>query len=194
MSFLKSSITIILLFFSLTIFAQKYKNSGSQHASVTTTYKDSKFDSNKSLLENLKGVNDISIFTKGLNDDVLQKQLNSEEMVTVFIFTNSSFNELPKKIKDSLTNNTGAMRNFLEFYMVNGRVDANSLKVESEKNKGKTFLSTINGEKLGAKLANGNIELIDEKGKIATLEGKDFYYKKGLFHILKGVVMPTISE
>lgn len=194
MRFLKLSVTFIILFSSLISFAQKYKNSGSEQAIVTTTYKGNKFESNKSLLENLKNVNDVSIFTKGLNDEALQKQLNSEEMVTVFIFTDSSFNELPIKAKDSLNSNIAAMRNFLEFYMVKGRVDANSLKVEAEKNNGKTFLLTISGNKLGVKLANGTIQLTDERGKIATIEGKDFYYKKGLFHIVKGVVMPTISE
>ena len=189
MRFKNTFLLLFIICFGATVSAQKYKSKST--AEVSKTLGESKFTSNKTFFENIEEAPDFTILAKILSTSNFQQTLKNEEMVTFFAVADEAFLKLPKKTRDSILGNTRIMNSMLKFLAVPGRIDSNSLKVAVEKNSGKAYMRTLQGENLGIKQENGQLVLFDENNKTATIIASDFYHKNGFFHIIDGLVFPS---
>ncbi|AFL81935.1 secreted/surface protein with fasciclin-like repeats [Aequorivita sublithincola DSM 14238] len=187
--------TILLLFMAClgtTVSAQKYLSTGK--AEVSKEWEGNNFTSTKTFTENIAEAPQFTVLAKILLNDPLRQKLESEEMVTIFAMTNASFSELPKKSRDSILGNTALVNSMVKYLAVPGRIDSNSLQQEVTKNGGRTSMKTLDGQTLGIRETNGNLQLVDSENRTATIIASDFYHKNGFFHIVSGLIFPASEE
>jgi uncharacterized surface protein with fasciclin (FAS1) repeats len=189
MQFKNIFLLLFIIYFGTTVSAQKYKSKST--AEVSKTLGESNFTSNKTFFENIEEAPDFTILAKILSNNQFQQTLKNEEMVTFFAVADESFLKLPKKTRDSILGNTKIVNSMLKYLAVPGRVDSNSLKMAVEKNSGKAYMMTLQGENLGIKEENGQLIIFDENNKTARIIASDFYHKNGFFHIIDGLVFPS---
>ncbi len=183
--------TFLILFmigFGATVSAQKYISTKS--AEVSKVLGESKFTSSKTFFENIEEAPDFTILAKILKNDQFRKTLESQEMVTIFALADEAFMNLSKKSRDSILGNKRLVSSIVKYLAVPGRLDSNSLKNAVEKNGGKAYLTTVEGQRLAIKEEAGQLILIDENNNIARIIAPDFYHKNGFFHIIGGIVFP----
>lgn len=188
---MKLKCTFFLLFiicFGSTVSAQKYLSTNNNE--VSKVLGESTFTSSKTFYENLEEAPDFTILAKILKNDQLRKALEGQEMVTIFAIADEAFTKLSKKSRDSVLGNTRLVSSIVKYLAVPGRLDSNSLKVAVEKNGGKAYLITVEGQRLGIKEEAGELILVDEENNTATIIASDFYHKNGFFHIVNGLVFP----
>ncbi len=183
--------TFLILFmvcFGTTVSAQKYIST--KNAEVSKVLGESNFTSSKTFYENIEEAPDFTILAKILKNDWLRKTLEGEEMVTIFALADEAFMNLPKKSRDSILQNNKLVSSIVTYLAVPGRLDSNSLKTAVEKNGGKAYLTTVEGQRLAIKEEAGVLILIDEDNNTARIIAPDFYHKNGFFHIIDGIVFP----
>lgn len=183
--------TFLILFmvcFGATVSAQKYIST--KNAEVSKVLGESNFTSSKTFFENIEEAPDFTILAKILKNDPLRKKLEGQEMVTIFALADEAFMNLPKKSRDSILGNNKLVSSIVKYLAVPGRLDSNSLKTAVEKNGGKAYLTTVEGQRLAIKEEAGQLILIDEHNNIARIIAPDFYHKNGFFHIVDGIVFP----
>lgn len=183
--------TLLILFivcFGTTVSAQKYISTKS--AEVSKVLGESNFTSSKTFFENIEEAPDFTILAKILKNDPLRQKLDGQEMVTIFALADEAFLNLTKKSRDSILGNKRLVSSIVKYLAVPGRLDSNSLKIAVEKNGGKAYLTTVEGQRLAIKEDSGQLVLIDEHNNTARIIAPDFYHKNGFFHIVDGIVFP----
>ncbi|OAD92783.1 hypothetical protein A7A78_02420 [Aequorivita soesokkakensis] len=183
--------TFLILFivcFGTAVSAQKYIST--KNAEVSKTLGQSSFTSSKTFFENIEEAPDFTILAKIFKNDPIRQKLEGQEMVTIFALADESFLNLPKKTRDSILGNTRLVSSIVKYLAVPGRLDSNALKTAVEKNGGKAYLTTVEGQKLGIKVEAGQLVLVDEKNNTARIIAEDFYHKNGFFHIVDGIIFP----
>jgi uncharacterized surface protein with fasciclin (FAS1) repeats len=178
--------------FGATVSAQKYKSTNSTE--VSKMLGESNFTSSKTFYENIEEAPDFTILTKILKNESLRKKLESQEMVTIFAVADESFMNLPKKSRDSVLGNSKLVSAIIKYLAVPGRLDSNSLITAVEKNGGKAYLTTVEGNSLEITAQAGQLFLVDEHNNTARIIAPDFYHKNGFFHIIDGLVFPPSEQ
>lgn len=179
---------LFLVGFATTVSAQKYISTKSTE--VSKTLGESNFSSKKTFYENIEEAPDFTILAKILTNNPIRQTWEREEMVTIFALADEAFTKLPKKSRDSILGNKQLVMSILKYLTVPGRVDSNSLKTAIQKNAGKAYMTTVQGNTLGIKEENGQLFIFDENNNTARIIAPDFYHKNGFFHIIDGVVFP----
>jgi uncharacterized surface protein with fasciclin (FAS1) repeats len=90
--------------------------------------------------------------------------------------------------------NSKIINSVVKYLAVPGRVDSNTLKSEIAKKGGIIYLKTLEGESLGVRETNGELQLVDSENRTATIIAQDFYHKNGFFHIIDGLIFPASEE
>jgi len=168
--------------------AQKYTSKS--EAEVKTVWNGVTFTSFKTIAENISGIENFSYLSGVLEDEGNQILFSEEEMITFFAPTNAAFDNLNKEQRESLLNSNEETNNLLKFIAVPGRLDLVSIRRAIRKNNGDVFFNTLSGEKLGAKMIDGEVFLFDSENNTAKLSASDFYHKNGLFHVVDRLVFP----
>ena len=192
MRFKNTFLLLFIVFLGTTVSAQKYISAGK--AEVSKEWEGNNFISTKTFAENIAEAPQFTVWTKLLKNEPLRESLETKEMVTIFAMTDTAFMELPKKSRDSILGNTKLMNSMVKYLTIPGRVDSNSLKEEVKKNGGKTSMKTLEGQTLGIKESNGELQLFDSENRTATIIASDFYHKNGFFHIVSGLIFPASEE
>ncbi|SRX55659.1 fasciclin domain-containing protein [Aequorivita sp. CIP111184] len=186
---LKNIILILFMVcFGTVVSAQKYIST--KNTEVSKVLGESTFTSSKTFYENIKEAPDFTILAKILKNDRLRKTLEGQEMVTIFALADESFMNLSKKTRDSVLGNNKLVSSIVNYLAIPGRLDSNSLKTAVEKNGGKAYLTTVEGQKLAIREEAGQLVLVDEHNNTARIIAPDFYHKNGFFHIVDGVIFP----
>ncbi|MCM5663322.1 fasciclin domain-containing protein [Galbibacter mesophilus] len=122
----------------------------------------------------------------------LVETLNGEGPFTVFAPTNAAFEKLPKGTVEGLLapNKKADLSKILTYHVVPGKVDAETLTEAITSNNGKYMVETVQGGKLTATLADGQVKLEDAKGNMATVVQADVKASNGIIHAIDAVVMP----
>lgn len=167
------------------ICAQKYLSTDSKE--ITKNWNGNQFSSEKTLQENLKDISEVSFMNKVLQKNSIQKIFEENEMLTVFVMMDSSFSELDKEEKDALLRDNNEIESMMTRLSIPGRVDKNSL-LQAVKKQGTANLATLNGRNIQITQKDGELFLTDDYGNKAKFEYFDFYHKKGLFHLINGMV------
>lgn len=188
MQFKNTFLLLFIVCFGASVSAQKYISKSNTEVSRVLGH--SNFTSSKTFFENIEEAPDFTILAKILKTDPARSALEKQEMVTIFAIADESFMNLPKKTRDSILGNRRLVTSMLEYLAVPGRLDSNSLKAAVQKNGGKAYLTTVEGQRLEIKEEAGQIVLIDSHDNSAKIIAPDFYHKNGFFHIIDGVIFP----
>ncbi|GAB4030366.1 fasciclin domain-containing protein [Spirosoma jeollabukense] len=123
----------------------------------------------------------------------LDETLRGTGPYTIFAPTNTAFKKLPATVQGGLLDgsNREALTQLLSYHVVNGALTADELTRQIKAGNGKAQLKTLAGGSLTAQLgANGQLQLTDEKGGMATIEGADNRQANGVVHGINSVLMP----
>lgn len=122
----------------------------------------------------------------------LVSTLKSDGPFTVFAPTNTAFSKLPTGTLESLLEPSAksTLSSILTYHVVAANITAETL-VNSIKAAGGAFtFKTVNGQKLTAKIMNGNPVLIDANGNKSFITATDIKGSNGVIHSIDSVVMP----
>lgn len=111
---------------------------------------------------------------------------------TVFAPTNAAFAALPAGTVDTLLKpeNKGTLTAVLTYHVVPGNLDAKALAAKVKAGKGSASLTTVQGETLTVRSADGGVTVTDAKGNVAKVTIADVQQKNGVIHVVDKVLMP----
>ena len=178
---------VCMLLCCSTISAQKYGDS--EGVVVVKEWKGIAFSSEKSLYENVSQspeLKRISAILEALESDIFDAEFNG----TVFVAVDSSYNSLSEEELEALFADRTKLKEFFNYYIVPGRLDAFAIKKAIEKNGGVAKLKTLSAVNLNVKLENDALLLFDMQKNSARIIATDYYYNSGFFHIVDGLVFP----
>ena len=185
-----------LLFFALLIstigFAQKYTKTDTSE--LSKKWNETTFYASKSFAENITEVPSFSILKKNLELGSSTKEIEDQEMVTIFAMTNNAYEKL-QGVKDSIFDIVPIANRIaiIKYHVIPGRVDKRSIKKAIQYKEGIAYFTTLQGVKLGVKEENSQLFLVDSFGNTSVISATDFYHKNGFFHIAEGYVIPTLD-
>ena len=185
-----------LLFFALLIstigFAQKYTKTDTSE--LSKKWNETSFYASKSFAENITEVPSFSILTKNLELGSSTKEIEDQEMVTIFAMTNNAYEKL-QGVKDSIFDIVPIANRIaiIKYHVIPGRVDKRSIKKAIQYKEGIAYFTTLQGVKLGVKEENSQLFLVDSFGNTSVISATDFYHKNGFFHIVEGFTLPALE-
>jgi uncharacterized surface protein with fasciclin (FAS1) repeats len=111
---------------------------------------------------------------------------------TVFAPTNAAFGKLPAGTVDSLLQpaNKGTLTGILTYHVVPGRLMAADVVRAIQAGGGSATVTTVQGGKLTARMADGGVVLTDAKGGTSRITATDLGARNGVVHVIDTVVMP----
>lgn len=183
-----------LLFFILLIntigFAQKYTKTDTSE--LSKNWNETTFYASKSFTENITEIPSFSILKKNLELGASTKEIEDQEMVTIFAMTNNAYEKL-QGVNDSIFDIVPIANRIaiIKYHVIPGRVDKRSIKKAIQYKGGIAYFMTLQGVKLGIKEENSQLFLVDSFGNTSVISATDFYHKNGFFHIVEGYVLPT---
>lgn len=112
---------------------------------------------------------------------------------TVFAPTNDAFGRLPKATVDSLMApaNKATLAKVLKYHVVPGTITLADITAKTANGTVLT-LTTVEGEPLTVKSANGAVELTDVNGNKSYVETADVRQSNGVVHVVNGVLVPKL--
>ena len=183
-----------LLFFALLIntvgFAQKYTKTDASE--LSKNWNETTFYASKSFTENITEVPSFSTLKKNLELGSSTKEIEDQEMVTIFAMTNNAYEKL-QGVNDSIFDVVPITNRIaiIKYHVIPGRVDKRSIKKAIQYKGGIAYFTTLLGVKLGIKEENSQFLLVDSFGNTSVISATDFYHKNGFFHIVEGYVLPA---
>lgn len=111
---------------------------------------------------------------------------------TVFAPTDAAFGKLPAGTVDTLLKreNRDQLRAVLTYHVVPGKVTAAELVKTIQASGGEAKITTIQGGALSARLAGGQVRIIDANGGAATVIATDLMQSNGIIHVTDAVSLP----
>ena len=111
---------------------------------------------------------------------------------TVFAPTNDAFSKLPAGTVDALLKpeNKATLAGILTYHVVAGKLMASDILAAVKKGKGKTILTTVNGQKLTVTLDGGKVKITDAKGGASYVTSADINASNGVVHVVDAVLLP----
>ena len=183
-----------LLFFILLIntigFAQKYTKTDTSE--LSKNWNETTFYASKTFTENITEIPSFSTLKKDLELGSSTKEIEDQEMVTIFAMTNNAYEKL-QGLNDSIFDIVPITNRIaiIKYHVIPGRVDKRSIKKAIQYKGGIAYFMTLQGVKLGIKEENSQLFLVDSFGNTSVISATDFYHKNGFFHIVEGYVLPT---
>jgi uncharacterized surface protein with fasciclin (FAS1) repeats len=185
-----------LLFFALLIntigFAQKYTKTDTSE--LSKNWNETTFYASKSFTENITEIPSFSILKKNLELGASTKEIEDQEMVTIFAMTNNAYEKL-QGVNDSIFDIVPIANRIaiIKYHVIPGRVDKRSIKKAIQYKGGIAYFTTLHGLKLGVKEENSQLFLVDSFGNTSVISATDFYHKNGFFHIVEGYALPALN-
>lgn len=124
----------------------------------------------------------------------LVETLSSPGPFTVFAPTNAAFDKLPAGTVDTVLKpeNKALLTKILTYHVVAGKVTAENVISAINAGGGTATLTTVQGEKLTAKLMGGNVVVMGQGGSMATVTQADVNQSNGTIHVIDSVLMPSM--
>lgn len=119
--------------------------------------------------------------------------LNSPGPFTVFAPTDDAFAKLPAGTVDTLVKpeNKDTLVKILTYHVIAGKITSKELMVWIKKGHGSYTAKTVQGGSLTFKMANGGIQITDEKGGTAMVTTANVMQSNGVIHVIDTVLMPS---
>jgi uncharacterized surface protein with fasciclin (FAS1) repeats len=140
----------------------------------------------KNIIQNAVNSKDHTTLVAAVKAAGLVETLEGKGPFTVFAPTNAAFGKLPAGTVDTLVKpeNKPALTKILTYHVVAGRFDANDL-TDGKK------LTTVEGEELTVKKADGKTWIIDAKGDSSMISISNVHQSNGVIHVIDTVLMPA---
>lgn len=185
----------ILIFISV-LSLSTYAQSNDKNTIVKQEWEETQFRSDKTLLENVKGMKEIdqmlAVFEKGDLDELSV----SEKNLTIFIPLDFALDNLNRKDRKAFLENTpkSELVTMWKEYIVPGRMDEYSIKrnIENQGNNS-IFVRTLGNNQLEFLLKNGEVYVRDVHGNEAKWVKGDFYHKNGFFHFIDSLLYYNVK-
>ena len=147
----------------------------------------------KNIIENAVNSKDHTTLVAAVKAAGLVETLEGAGPFTVFAPTNAAFDKLPKGTVETLLKpeNKAKLTGILTYHVVAGKYSSKDLMDMIKKGMGKAELTTVNGQKLTAKMEGGKLVLIDAKGGKATVTTADVFQSNGVIHVTNAVSLPN---
>jgi len=122
----------------------------------------------------------------------LGEALSGEGPFTIFAPTNDAFAKLPEGTLETLTTEeTDQLGNILQYHVVEGSTDAETLTAAIEEAGEEGYeVTTMGGGTLTAMMQDGSVVLTDATGQTATVTATDVEASNGVIHVIDTVLMP----
>ncbi|GAB3572230.1 fasciclin domain-containing protein [Spirosoma luteolum] len=145
----------------------------------------------KNIIENAVNSKDHTTLVAAVKAAGLVETLSGPGPFTVFAPTNSAFDKLPKGTVETLVKpeNKETLSGILTYHVVAGKVSAQDLIKMIKEGKGKTSVKTVQGGTLIAMMKGNKVQLMDEKGGVATVTIPDVNQSNGVIHVIDTVLM-----
>ena len=146
----------------------------------------------KNIIENAVNSKDHTTLVAAVKAAGLVETLSGPGPFTVFAPTNEAFDKLPKGTVETLVKpeNKATLTAILTNHVVSGKVSAADLVGMIKKDGGKTMIKTVGGGMLTAMMKGKKVEIMDEKGGVATVTIADVNQSNGVIHVIDSVLLP----
>jgi uncharacterized surface protein with fasciclin (FAS1) repeats len=140
----------------------------------------------KNIIQNAVNSKDHTTLVAAVKAAGLVDTLEGKGPFTVFAPTNAAFGKLPAGTVDTLVKpeNKATLTKILTYHVVPGRLEASSL-IDGKK------LTTVEGEELTVKHADGKIWIVDAKGGQSVVTIPNVNQSNGVIHVVDTVLMPA---
>jgi uncharacterized surface protein with fasciclin (FAS1) repeats len=147
---------------------------------------------NKNIVQNAMNSKDHTTLVAAVKAAGLVATLEGKGPFTVFAPTNEAFEKLPSGTVDTLLKpeNKQQLTGILTYHVVAGKLTAEKLADKIKSGGGTAELTTVNGEKLTAKMDGDALVLTDEKGGMSKVVIADVMQSNGVIHVIDTVLMP----
>jgi uncharacterized surface protein with fasciclin (FAS1) repeats len=111
---------------------------------------------------------------------------------TVFAPTDDAFAKLPEGTVGTLVKpeNKATLVKILTYHVVPGKYDTKKIEHLIKKGGGTAKLKTVEGDDLTFTMANGGIQITDDKGGTAMITTADVFQSNGVIQVIDSVLMP----
>jgi uncharacterized surface protein with fasciclin (FAS1) repeats len=146
----------------------------------------------KDIIQNAMNSKDHTTLVTAVKAAGLVETLQGKGPFTVFAPTNEAFEKLPSGTVDTLLQpeNKEQLAAVLTYHVVPGKITADKLAKKIKAGDGSAQLTTVNGEKLTARMVGDSIELTDAKGGMSRVKIANVIQSNGVIHVIDTVLMP----
>jgi uncharacterized surface protein with fasciclin (FAS1) repeats len=146
----------------------------------------------RSIIENVAASKDHANFVAALKASGIAETLEGPGPFTVFAPVNRAFERLPDGAAELLLSpqNAAALKPVLAYHVIAGRYSAADFIASIGKGGGKAAFPTLEGEDLTVRQDGRRLEIIDARGRKATVTISDVPQKNGVVHVIDAVLLP----
>lgn len=181
----------ILIFMGVMPFVTNAQQSGKDDIVVEGEWKDSHFSSNKTLMENIIAMEEISQILAVFEKGELEALSVSEENLTIFVPLDTALEKMSRKERKAFLESTpkSELKAIWQEYIIPGRLDEYAIIRNIENQGGNSiFVRTLGKHQMEFFLKNKEVHLRDVYGNEAKWVKGDFYHKHGFFHFIDSVL------
>ena len=148
--------------------------------------------STKTIVDNAVNSKDHTTLVAAVKAADLVDTLSSLGPFTVFAPTNAAVAKLPAGTVATLVKpeNKGTLTTILTYHVVAGRLTSLDIAKKIKAGHGKAMLTTVQGEKLTARMVGKKLVLTDAKGGKSTVTIANVMQSNGVIHVVDTVLMP----
>jgi len=146
----------------------------------------------KTIVENAVNSKDHTTLVAAVQAAGLVDTLQGSGPFTVFAPINAAFEKLPAGTVDTLLKpeNKEQLVAVLTYHVVPGDITASAIVDKAKSMGGTAELTTVQGEKLTAKVAGDAVMITDRNGNTATVTIADVDQSNGVIHVIDTVLLP----
>jgi uncharacterized surface protein with fasciclin (FAS1) repeats len=146
----------------------------------------------KNIVENAVNSKDHTTLVAAVKAAGLVDTLAGKGPFTVFAPTNAAFKKLPAGTVDTLLKpeNKGTLTSVLTYHVVPGKLTSQAIAAKIKAGKGKATFTTVQGEKLTARMRGKSLVLTDSKGGQSRVGIANVMQSNGVIHVIDTVLMP----
>lgn len=146
----------------------------------------------KTIVENASQASNLTTLVAAVKAAGLVETLSSPGPFTVFAPTNMAFGKLPDGTVETLVKpeNKGTLTTILTYHVVPGRLTAQNIVAKIKAGKGHARLTTVQGQKLIARMVGKQLVLTDAKGGKSLVSRANIMQSNGVVHVIDSVLMP----
>jgi uncharacterized surface protein with fasciclin (FAS1) repeats len=148
--------------------------------------------STKTIVQNAVNSRDHTTLVAAVKAAGLVDTLSGAGPFTVFAPTDAAFAKLPAGTVDTLVmpENKATLTNVLTYHVVAGRLTAAKIAQKIRAGHGKAVLTTVQGERLTARMQGRWLVLTDAKGGTSRVTTANVMQSNGVIHVVDTVLMP----
>jgi uncharacterized surface protein with fasciclin (FAS1) repeats len=146
----------------------------------------------RTIIENAAASKDHTNFVAALKAAGLSETLEGAGPFTVLAPVNRAFERLPDGMAELLLDpqNVAALKPVLAYHVLAGRYSAADFIASISKAGGRAAFPTLDGEDLTVRQDGRRLEIIDARGRKATITISDVPQKNGVVHVIDAILLP----